>query len=189
MPTTSKPSSTPSTPSTPPPPPPPPTRQHSRAKRPRRLLRRIALVCVVLLVALIGVLGLFGPAIASSFAPAFIEDALGSKIAGDIRVDGLSLSWNGPQRAEQITILDIDGSSVGELSIQADAGLLALLTGDRAALIRVGGHSRHPLAPGVGGDATHDEHPTDAHADRADDAIHQATTCAGNTDIPGAHRG
>jgi hypothetical protein len=104
-------------------------RAAARASAPRPRRRRklwwVLGGIAVLFIALV----LFAPAIASSFAPGFVESAAKKQIAGGVKVSGVSLSWTGPQTIKTLRLTDPKDRLVGEFSAEVSAGLLSLATG------------------------------------------------------------
>ncbi len=101
--------------------------------RRRRRFLRFSLFFLILLLILAAAAVLFGPAIASRFAPGFIENAMNRSISGEIDVGSVELSWRGPQRVESIELRDSAGNVVANATIDAKTSLLDLLRGSRDA--------------------------------------------------------
>ncbi|MEM1423206.1 MAG: hypothetical protein AAGH64_04300, partial [Planctomycetota bacterium] len=100
-------------------------------RRTRRLLKALTIAALLLIVTTALILAFLGPAIASVLARGAIEDAINPTIEGSVRVDSVSLSWNGPQSIAGVEILDDAGTALASFDADAGAGLLALITGDR----------------------------------------------------------
>lgn len=102
----------------------------SRPRRRRRGRKLVAALGVVVVVLIAGV-WLLGPIIAGPIVGELIEKAVNDRIAGSVRVSGVSLSWTGEQRVESIVLRDPQGSVVGELELSLGRGVIALVRGSR----------------------------------------------------------
>lgn len=69
------------------------------------------------------------PKIAGAIAPGIIEREAGKSIKGSVKVEGVSLTWTGPQGVGPVRVLDANGSVVAELNARATVGLLDLIGG------------------------------------------------------------
>jgi hypothetical protein len=96
----------------------------SGSKRGRRLLAVLG-VLVLLLVVLVAL----APTIASAIAPGIIERQAARQFNGSVKVQGLSLSWGGPQKIGPLTVRDAAGKDVAVLNVNATLGLLSLAGG------------------------------------------------------------
>lgn len=99
--------------------------------RGKRRWKRIALWAAAIMVVVLVALVAMGPLVASRFAPGFIESAANGSIRGSVEVEGVSLSWLGPQRFGPVTLRDPDGGTVGVLEARVGSGLLGLALGGR----------------------------------------------------------
>lgn len=97
-------------------------------RKPGRLRRRIGWAAGVLTLLFI-LLVLIAPMIASSLVPGIIESAVGSSIAGKVRVEKVSLGWFSPTSAGPITLSDDKGQRVATIKADTQITLYKAIAG------------------------------------------------------------
>ncbi|MEC9374020.1 MAG: hypothetical protein VYC34_09255, partial [Planctomycetota bacterium] len=113
-------------------------------------LRKALLALAALLLLSAIAVALLGPMVASSVASGVIRSAVAARTDGEVRVEGVSLSWTGPQRVRALKIVDADGSVIADLGLEAETSALGLALGSRDfGVIRLSGEAH--LAPGADG--------------------------------------
>ncbi len=95
-------------------------------RKKRGVLRKVVLGAAVLVVLLIGAIAVFGPGVAASVGRRMAENAISQRFAGRAEIQGLTLSWSGPQQIEQVTLYDPKGSVVATMQGEVQGGLFAL---------------------------------------------------------------
>src|SRR5690606_29488618 len=118
-------------------------RRSGKTRPRRRRWRRRILIGLVVLVIGAGALVALAPMIASGLAPGPIAGLISSRIPGDVDLDGVSLSWRGPQRVESARLDSAGGERIADISLEADTSLLDLVRGSRdLGEVVVGGEAR-----------------------------------------------
>lgn len=108
-----------------------------RPKKPSRL-RRVILGLSALALALALIVWLAGPSIAAALAPRELELQIAGR-PGRLTLADLALSWNGPQRAGAVKLIDADGMQMADLALRADSSLLTALWSGELGTIHVSG--------------------------------------------------
>jgi len=98
--------------------------------RRRGKARRVMLVLGGTLLLMLGAGAAFAPAIASKLAPGIIEREAGKAISGSASVQGVELSWGGPQVVRGASLRTPDGAQVVLASVTVEAGLWGLVRGN-----------------------------------------------------------
>lgn len=96
-------------------------------KRRGKVILLSLLGLVLFLVLAVGILILAAPSIASSMAPGKIEAAARDKIAGSVRVQGISLGWGSPTKVGPIEILDPSGNVAARVEVNTPTTLWTIV--------------------------------------------------------------
>jgi hypothetical protein len=99
--------------------------------RSRHRFLKIAGVLAGLVLVLGVVLLVMLPRILSGILPGYVGSAASGTMAGSVRVEGMSLSWGGPQEIGPVVVTDPQGAEVANVKVKATAGLLGLIRGNR----------------------------------------------------------
>lgn len=113
-------------------------RDQNPAPRKRSRAKRLLVGAFGLIVALALVVWLAGPAIAAALAPREIAIEVAGRPARLLLGD-LGLSWNGPQKAGAVRIVDEGGQQMADLAINADTRLLSALWSGELGTIELSG--------------------------------------------------
>ncbi len=97
----------------------------------KRSRKRLVLGAITVLFLLIVVGLILAPTIASPFVRGMVASKGSEAVPGTIDARSVGLSWFGPQQVQGLTIVDPDGSTVADVTVQADVGLLGLVFGSR----------------------------------------------------------
>src|SRR5690606_20843444 len=89
----------------------------ARPTRRRRRWRRRILITLVVVVLALGALVVLAPTIAGKLAPGPVASAINGQIPGDVELEGVSLSWRGPQRVRSARLHGIGGEQIADVSV------------------------------------------------------------------------
>lgn len=122
-----------------------------KAQTRRKGWRRLFIGAGALVVILVALVALALPPIAGAIASGTYPVEL-SGGTGSARVEGVSLSWFGPQSVRRLLVTDPTGATVADLEVRSTAGVLGAIRGDLGT-ITVGGEvnvpERSPAKPEV----------------------------------------
>ncbi|MCA9289426.1 MAG: hypothetical protein KDA05_12615, partial [Phycisphaerales bacterium] len=108
-----------------------PSAPKGRKKRRRRLARALLVCFALLLVLLIGLI-IALPTIAGAVAPGIVQDSLNPRLNGRIEVRDVSVRWlraGSPVQTASVEVFDRSGTSIAQVTLKSQAGLLDFLGG------------------------------------------------------------
>jgi len=104
--------------------------------------RRLLIGAAVVLLVLVALVAFAVPPIAGAIASGTYPVNIGGG-TGSAKIEGVSLSWFGPQKVQRVLVTDASGATVADLNVRATTGALGALRGDLGT-ITLGGEVNVP---------------------------------------------
>ena len=102
---------------------------YTKPKKKKSFLGKLIKLCLVLIILLLIVVAFLPTVISMGVGQGLVKNIISDQINGTADFDSLKVSWFGSQTIEHLTIKNEQGDTTGDVTINLDRGLLALVFG------------------------------------------------------------